>query len=287
MNKKNLLRKEEKLKIFAKILFSVFFIVAVSFLVIKNCIHKAPPRIEGRVEERLKPVPPPLAVQKKAKMAIILDDWGNNYLSLKAALDIDRPITLAVLPNLRYSQRIAQEAKNHHLGVMLHMPMQPKSKHQPLEPETILITSSDADIIQYLNRALKSVGCAEGMNNHMGSLAVTNARVMRTLLSQLKKNGLFFVDSNTTKETLGPKIARELAIPYAKRDVFLDTQMKEESIKKQMIFAKKMALRYGRVVVIGHDRKITLEVIKQMVPELEREGIEFVLVRDMLITSKA
>jgi polysaccharide deacetylase 2 family uncharacterized protein YibQ len=36
------------------------------------------------------------------------------------------------------------------------------------------------------------------------------------------------------------------------------------------------------VVVIGHDKKQTLEAIALMVPELEANGVKFVLVKDIL-----
>ena len=121
-------------------------------------------------------------------MAIILDDWGLNLALVKDAEAIERPLTLSVLPHLTHSREIADEAASHGLGVMLHMPMQPKSLRQPLEPRTILTTTPDAQILDYLDKALESVPHVEGVNNHQGSLATGDERVMKTVLSHLKKN---------------------------------------------------------------------------------------------------
>ncbi len=216
------------------------------------------------------------------RIAIILDDWGNNRSLLKAAVDIHEPITLSVLPNLIHSREIADEAFQNHLGVMLHMPMEPKSKKERLEPHTIMTTTPDAEIASTLDAALQSVPHAEGVNNHMGSAATCDARVMKVFLSRLKEKGLFFVDSNTIKETVGPKIAKELGIPFAKRDIFIDNDPKKNSVEKQLLKAEVIALKMGFVVVIGHDKKATLEALKEMAPAIEKAGVRFVLVKELL-----
>ena len=231
---------------------------------------------------KLKSVPVPTKKVLAPRMAIILDDWGNNGALLKLALDIKRPLTLAILPNLPHSKRIAEEAFKNGLGVMIHMPMQPRDPKERLEPHTILTTSADDQIRRYLEEAVESVPHAEGMNNHMGSRATCDERVMRVFLTTLKSKGFFFVDSNVVKETKGWRIAQELDIPYAKREVFIDNELNLEAVKKQLLKAKKKALSNGSVVVIGHDKKVTLQAIQETLPELEKAGIEFVLVKELL-----
>ena len=54
------------------------------------------------------------------------------------------------------------------------------------------------------------------------------------------------------------------------------------SIKEKLERAKKIALSRGTAVVIGHDRKMTLQAIKEMVPEFEAAGVQFVLVKDLV-----
>ncbi len=274
----------------------LLLVLAVGFLAVRGCARKKPAApsvtlgapvtkkkvvLAPRAGEKPSPV---LPAQKapEAKIAIILDDWGNNYLMLKYALDIGRPVTLSILPHLAQSRRIAEEAFANHLGVMLHMPMQPKNKIKGLEPHTILITTPDKDILAYLDSALESVQHAEGVNNHMGSAATSDLRVMRTVLSHLLSKGLFFVDSNTAPSSVAPSVAKELGIKFTKRDVFIDNDPSPEAIKRSLRRAKAIALKRGRVVVIGHDKKVTLIAIEEIVPEFEAAGIQFVLVKDLV-----
>ena len=115
-----------------KIGFAVLFILLVSFFVVKSCVHPkrspygeepgngipflsrlvAPskhiviaPRPVAPAEETAVPAP-----AKSPHVAIILDDWGKNYSVLKYAVEMHRPLTIAIIPNLTYSRKIAEEA---------------------------------------------------------------------------------------------------------------------------------------------------------------------------------
>ena len=282
-----------------KIFLSIVFILAVGFFVARSCVHRVPPVGEeyglgpAPAKKKVKvvpasagiPVPSPAALPVtpvKGRMAVILDDWGNSYSVFKYALDVQRPLTLSILPHLPQSRRIAEAAHQNNLGVMLHMPMQPRSKTDHLEAHMILTTMPDDRIVSLTQAALASVPYAEGANNHMGSAATADARVMRAFLSTLKREGFFFVDSNTTSKTTGPRVAEELGVRFTRRDVFIDNEPKKEAIQKQLELAKRVALRRGAVIVIGHDYRLTLETLREMAPGFEREGIQFVLAKELL-----
>ncbi len=275
---------------YLKIVLAVLFIGLVSFFVIRGCVHKKvsvrPTHVAARKgprEARIPPIGAPTPIPAApARMAIILDDWGNNYPLVKTAEALDRPITLSILPHLPQSRKIAEEAYANHLGVMLHMPMEPKGKKQPLEPHTILTTSSDKVILGYLDSALASVPHAEGVNNHQGSAATSDLRVMRTVLKHLMEKEMFFIDSDVIHSTVCPQVAKETGIPFTKRDVFIDNTPTVASVKKFLAEAEHIALTRGKVIVIGHDKVPTLEAIRQMIPEFEKNGIKLVFVRELV-----
>lgn len=274
---------------------AVFFVLAVSFFVVKSCVHpKRAPYSEKEFEvpffsQVVKPRPIVVAPKPKPRvpagaprMAIILDDWGKNYGALKYALDIKRPLTLAVIPHLPKSKQIAEEAHAAGLGVMLHLPMEPKRKGEPLEPTTILTSMSDKEILKCVDDAVAAVPHLEGVNNHQGSAVTSDARVMKLILKRLKSKKLFFVDSAVVSTTQGPKVAAETGIRFAKRDVFIDNVNKLDAVKAQLAKALKIALSHGEAVVIGHDRKTTLLAIKEMVPAFDEAGVKLVLARELV-----
>ena len=275
-----------------KIVLASLFVLAVAFFVAKGCWRggfaqkKAPVKVSVRKKtvpgpaQEKNPLPAPPAGE--AKMAIILDDWGNNLALVKDAVDIQRPLTLSVLPHLVHSREIAETAKKNGLGVMLHMPMQAKNAKAPAEPRTIQTTMPDTQILEYLDQALESVPEAEGVNNHQGSAATSDERVMNTVLTHLKSKGLFFVDSQVISTSVGRKTAVRIGIPFTHRDVFIDNTPTVVAVKLRLAYAQKIALAHGRVVIIGHDKKPTLQAIAEMVPELEKAGVKLVLVKELL-----
>jgi len=212
----------------------------------------------------------------------VLDDWGRKYDIFEEVLALERPLTLAVIPHLPYSARIAREGRAAGLGIIVHFPMQPKAETH-VEPTTILTTTPDAVIKKRLDDAFRSVAGAQGMNNHQGSAATSDLRVMRTVLGHLKSKNVFFLDSNVISTTVGPRVAKEIGIPFTKRDVFLDNELDEDAIVEQLRKAKRIALSRGSAVAIGHDHDVTLAAIRRVLPEIEREGVRLVLAKDLLL----
>ena len=131
---------------YLKIGFSVLFILLVSFFVVRACVHpkrslsSEPIRYEIPFFSKLVPpersivMGPRPGLKAGPHVAIILDDWGKNQAILKKAVEIGRPLTLAVIPNLSHSRQIAEEAHQKGLGVMLHLPMEPFNQYEILEP---------------------------------------------------------------------------------------------------------------------------------------------------------
>lgn len=281
-----------------KIAISVVFVVLVAALVVRGFFpkHRAlapaePPRKQAApavpAKKRSSPAPHKTAAPSPAlsaaapKVAIILDDWGNDYTLLEPAIAIGRPLTLAVLPRLKHSREIARDAHKAGLGIMLHLPMQSRDGLYA-EPHTILTTSPEFEILSYLEEGIDAVPYLEGINNHQGSAATSDERVMRIVLGRIKKKGLFFIDSRVVATSVAAAIAGELGVRHATRDVFIDNVPRIDAVKSQLRKAKAIALKHGHAVVIGHDKKVTLEAIREMVPEFEEAGVKFVYARDLV-----
>ena len=76
-------------------------------------------------------------------------------------------------------------------------------------------------------------------------------------------------------------LAHKMHLRFAKRDVFLDNEEKAEYIKGQISKLKTRASIYGEAIGISHDRRTTLEVLKEVMPSIEKEGYKFVFVSEL------
>jgi len=160
--------------------------------------------------------------------------------------------------------------------------MEPISEKFPKDEFIILDDMKKFDIFNVIQRSLDDVPYVKGVNNHMGSKVTQNSRVMEIILENLKTRGLYFVDSRTTAKTVAYKIAKNLNIPCAKRDVFIDNEKNEETIRQQLWNLARKAEKRGFAVGIGHSRPLTLKVLKQETEKIQAKGYQFVFVSDIL-----
>ncbi|MDB4349788.1 divergent polysaccharide deacetylase family protein [Omnitrophica bacterium] len=216
----------------------------------------------------------------KARVAIILDDWGYNVNNVADALALDAPITFSILPNLPFSQRIARAAQGSGKEVILHLPMEPY-EDLPLEKNTIMTDMTDAQILLNLEKAILSVPHLKGISNHMGSKATEDERLMSAIFKRMEKGELYFLDSLVTNGSVCRDLSRRLGVKFVARSVFLDNESDPEYIKGQIRELAHQALNTGWALGIGHDRALTIEVLSVMIPELKDMGIEIVPVSEI------
>jgi len=207
---------------------------------------------------------------------------GYSLEDLEAFLDFPGPITLSVLPNLPYSEESARRIFEAGKELLLHQPMEAENGSDP-GPGAILTSQEDEQIRSILEASFAQVPQAAGMNNHMGSLATADPRVMNVIMDYLKSNRRFFLDSRTTTKTLGPETAKAYAVPYLERDIFLDNEPEGRAIKQALEEGMDVASREGSAILIGHVRNPQIvDVIDALLKELDRAGVELVFLSDLL-----
>ena len=134
-----------------------------------------------------------------------------------------------------------------------------------------------------LDADFASVPGALGMNNHMGSRATADEAVMKVVLQYLKDKGKLFVDSRTTTDTAGPRIAQALGMPILQRDVFLDDDTKESEIADWLGKGIDEARDRGSAVVIGHvQNKGVVDILRAAEGTLEAQGVRMARLADVL-----
>jgi len=223
------------------------------------------------------------------RCAIIIDDVGYSKAALQAFLDLDLPLNFAVLPQLALSKWAAQTAAGAGHTVMLHLPMEPEDPSQIrfMGPGGVLTEMPDDEIEARVIEDLESLGAPAGLNNHMGSKATADARVMKAVMRVLKDRGLFFVDSLTTGRSAAAETAREAGVPVGARDVFLDTDVDgQQGIRERILALIEQAEREGSAIGIGHARPGTARALGAAKDEFARRGVRLVSAGDLVVASE-
>ena len=214
-------------------------------------------------------------VRRILHAAIIIDDLGANLQVARQLLALPYSLTFSVLPHLRASRETAAEVRRAGHEVMLHLPMEPQAgPHVSAGEGDIRVGMTSFEIDKVLESDLASVPQAAGVNNHMGSRATTDPRLMAEVMRSLAARHLYFVDSRTTAASVALEAARREGLPAFYRSVFLDDTMSVPYTLGQLREFRRVLERQGAALAIGHPYPTTIAALAKYLPELERDDVE-------------
>jgi hypothetical protein len=214
--------------------------------------------------------------QGRPLIAVVLDDVGVARSHAELAIDLPSVITLSFMT---YADGVADmaaraHAKGHEL--MLHVPMEPLDGDVDPGPHALTVGAPEAELLKRLAWDLGRFPGYIGINNHMGSRFTQDERGMRVVLGELKRRSLLFLDSRTIGTTIGDRLAARMGVAHVIRDVFLDNEMDETAVIKQLMQAEKIAASKGQAIAIGHPHPATIAAIRAWMPKAAARG--FVIV---------
>ncbi len=210
------------------------------------------------------------------RLAIVIDDLGNDLAAGDSVISLPFPLTVSVLPHLPFSAQLSENAYRRGDQVLLHLPMQAESPGVQPERDELRVGMSAQQVRSALSGMLETVPHVVGVNNHEGSRATSDAALMAALMPALRERGLFFVDSRTTAATVAYDAAERAGLAAASRKVFLDDTPERDAIRAQLKAAAIAAVRDGSAIAIGHPHPATIAALAEDIPSLESRGIRMV-----------
>ena len=214
-----------------------------------------------------------LIIRFLPRLALVIDDWGYDWETAKDFLSLGLPFTAAVLPGRAKTQEQLVLLRQRGHEVILHLPMEPKNPDIELDKDCIQTHLSEAEIRSRVEAALEAVGRVAGVNNHMGSKATSDERVVRAVLEVIKERGLYFIDSRTASTSVAGELAAQMGIPTATNQAFLDHYDDVERVKRQLERLIRRAKQDGQALGIGHVRPQTYRALVEMIPRFHEEGV--------------
>lgn len=222
-------------------------------------------------------------------LALVIDDIGFDPPSRTLLASLAGPLALAVIPFAPHAVEAARLAREKGWDLLVHLPMDPDSGRA--EKDSLGPKDDDVAIRAGVLAALARFPGALGINNHQGSKATADARVVRGVLEVVKEKGLFFLDSRTTPASVAGAEAAKLGVPFLARDVFLDDAMTESAdpggapgaLEAAWEKAIALARKRGQAIVIGHPRKETLVFLQEKIGLLGgKDGPRLVRVSELV-----
>ena len=206
-------------------------------------------------------------------IVLIIDDLGFDGQPLERVMALDANVNCAILPNGTRAAEFAEALNARGFEILVHLPMQPKGSETPGR-NAILTSMSDDEIARATRENIEAIPHARGVNNHMGSLATTDRRVMTNVLRAMPED-MYFIDSRTTGGSIAADVARELNVRTATRHVFLDDVASERAVRRQLAELADAAEKRGIAIGIGHPYPVTMRVLAEELPALKARGFRF------------
>lgn len=237
-----------------------------------------PPPVIGRsgdVPPWLKNAVPVSLPPNRPAIAVVIDDLGVDRKRTARVVALSGPLTLAWLP---YATDLPRQTKAAHQAgheLMVHIPMEPGGHDDP-GPGALLTGLGRDEILRRFLHALTAFDGYVGVNNHMGSKFTSSAAAMEPVLSEMRRRGLLWLDSKTTGASVGPALAREMKLPHASRDVFLDHDMAPAAVRAALARLEAVARHQGFAIGIGHPHDATIDALRDWLSGLAARGFTLV-----------
>ena len=266
---------------------------ALATAAVESSVPAEPPRVAPKPRAMSEPLTTALiitpvvprqqlpALEGTPELALVIDDLGPPEALTARAIELPRPVTLAFLPYADGLPAMTAAARARGHEIFVHLPMEPIGSPYP-GPNAILVDLDPAELQHRITWAFDRVPLATGVNNHMGSRATSDPETMLTVLREVRRRGLEFVDSRTSPMSVGDGLAAQLGIPHAARDVFLDNNPTADAIQHMLAGAERLARKRGYALAIGHPYPATLAVLRQWIPKAEARGLRIVRAMDLI-----
>ncbi len=216
----------------------------------------------------------PFNVSNK-RVVIVIDDLGHHFGRGRDAINLPGDVTLAVIPHTPHGKKLATAAHNAGKEVMLHAPMSPLDE-SPLGNGALTAQQSREEFVAVLHGALAEIPHVRGINNHMGSELTQRRQQMSWLMQEIREQGMYFIDSRTSKRTVAATVAAEFSVPHLSRHVFLDNERNAQAIDERFHALLRKVEKEGLAVAIGHPYPETINYLRDAIPKLQARGIELV-----------
>jgi len=213
--------------------------------------------------------------ENRPRIAIIISEMGISKAGTTAAIDqLPAAVTLAFNPYGQRLQSWIDKSREKGHEVLLQLPMEPMGypRTDP-GPHALLTSLTSAENFEQLNWSLDRFSGYTGLTNQMGSKFTASRPHIEPILAVLKEKGLLYVDSRTASNSVAAKIAKELSIPVALNNRFLDHRADAKTLDARLTELENIALKTGSAIGIGYPYPATLKRLAAWTASLAEKGI--------------
>jgi polysaccharide deacetylase 2 family uncharacterized protein YibQ len=218
----------------------------------------------------------------RARIALVIDDFGySRDATVEEFLRARIPLTVSVIPELPFTTWAVRRAAEEGKEAILHLPMEAETFTSDVP--AVLTSMTDAEIASLVVKYLADTPGVAGVNNHLGSVATQDSRVMSAVMGVLRPRRLFFLDSLTSSKSVAYTSAKSSGVPAARNDLFIDADTEDPGVvDTRLDRLLEIAMVRGYAIGIGHPRPWTWTAVAAFEERIKGSGVELVFLSDLV-----
>lgn len=205
-------------------------------------------------------------------------DIGLSAVASEAAIRrLPADVTLAIAPYADDAEMWAAAARGGGREILMTVPTRshafPFRDPGPAALQASAAASGDDD---RLIRLMARFGGYVGVFNPFGQRLEATEESLRPIAGILGERGLSYVGGVGAGETALPALARDLRLPVAAGDLWIDATPAAESIGEALARLEDIARQRGVAVGMGRPLPLTIDRVAEWAKELEERGVVLV-----------
>ncbi len=202
----------------------------------------------------------------------VVDDSA--FQTVVSYLSIQEPLSIAPIAGKKQSTLIAQLALRYHKEIIIRLPLEPSTKiPSSFTAPVIMVHFSREKIRSIMSQAVASVPHFSGFTNIWGSRALEDTRIMNIVLSEIKNDRGFFIETKTAKNSVASMIADTLGVLYETMTGSVVEKSNQAEIEKQIKTFCLLAQRNGSAIFTVPVTAPVIAALKADLPWLRLNGI--------------
>ncbi len=210
------------------------------------------------------PAPDSLAQRRGGALALILTDvdWDTIAYAERFAR-ATHGAAAAIVPGERKSSELAERLARAGAELLVYLPMEPKGyPGTDPGPDPILVDMKPDRVRDRTHDAVRRIRGAAGIANRMGSFAMQDLTIMRTVMTVAANEHLYFVELPASQDAVTRRVGREVGVPVLPCETHLDARKLDDPdarITAQLDALLARAAKTGRAIATVHADSATCE----------------------------
>ncbi|GHF20400.1 hypothetical protein GCM10017044_14070 [Kordiimonas sediminis] len=212
------------------------------------------------------------------RIAILMTEMGMRARTTERAISsLPTAVGFAFSPYGRDLENWGIQSRQNGHESFLMIPMEPVNGSQNDAGPLALLTNKNArENIGLLKTSLGKMTGYVGVINHMGSKFTANTDSIRPILDEVKRRGLMFVDSRSSRYSRAATIAQSINLPVAINNGYIDEIPSEADILNSLTDLENRARTLGAALGLARPYPISMDTVSKWAETLEQKGFQLV-----------